>query len=103
MIAGPLDSSGAAGLRDGRIDALLDKGVYKLRLGAVKDARGAASLAAEPFVEVESARPALVAGGVRSGELGDLQQRSFTLDLAAEKPVYLDFRDAFAAARKYVA
>jgi hypothetical protein len=33
MIAGPLDSSGAPGLRDGRIDALLDKGVYKLGFG----------------------------------------------------------------------
>lgn len=90
MVAGPLDSSGGAGLRDGRIDALLDKGVYKLRLGAVKDAKGKATFTAEPFVEVETARPALVAGGVQSGELGDLQQRSYALDVAAEGDVHLE-------------
>ena len=39
MIEGPTDSSGAPGLRDGRIDALLDKGAYKIR---VANAKGAA-------------------------------------------------------------
>jgi len=90
MIAGPLDSSGAAGLRDGRIDALLDKGVYKLRIGAVKDAKGKASVAVEPFAEVEAARPALVAGGAQSGELGDLQQRSYALEVKNDNPVYIE-------------
>ncbi|HEY8071488.1 MAG TPA: hypothetical protein VIE47_05925, partial [Methylocystis sp.] len=32
MIEGPTDSAGAPGLRDGRIDALLDKGAYKIRV-----------------------------------------------------------------------
>lgn len=90
MIAGPLDSSGAAGLRDGRIDALLDKGVYKLRIGAVKDAKGKASVTVEPFAEAEKARPALAAGAVAGGELGDLQQRSYALDVTREGPVYLE-------------
>lgn len=90
MIAGPLDSAGAAGLRDGRIDALLDKGVYKLRLGKVKDAKGAASFTALPFTEVEKARPALSSDASVGGELGDLQQRSYTLDVKDGGPVYLE-------------
>ncbi|WP_424361590.1 hypothetical protein [Methylocystis parvus] len=90
MIAGPLDSAGAAGLRDGRIDALLDKGVYKLRIGAVKDAKGKASVSVEPFAEAESARPPLAPGAVQSGELGDLQQRSFTLEVKNDNPVFIE-------------
>ncbi|PPD43088.1 MAG: hypothetical protein CTY15_10825 [Methylocystis sp.] len=90
MIAGPLDSSGAAGLRDGRIDALLDKGVYKLRIGAVKDGKGTAAFTAEPFGEVQAAKPALVAGAVQSGELADMQQRSYRLDVAADSPVNVE-------------
>ncbi|MGJ0506754.1 MAG: hypothetical protein ACR652_06365 [Methylocystis sp.] len=90
MIAGPLESSGAAGLRDGRIDALLDKGVYKVRLGAVKDAKGAAGIVVESFSDVDKTRPALSAGAVVGGELGDLQQRSYALEIKSEGPVYLE-------------
>ncbi len=90
MIAGPLDSAGAAGLRDGRIDSLLDKGVYKLRLGKVKDAKGAASVAVLPFAEVEKARPTLATDAAVGGELGDLQQRSYTLDVKDGGPFHLE-------------
>ncbi|MGJ0391560.1 MAG: hypothetical protein ACR650_02175 [Methylocystis sp.] len=90
MIAGPLDSSGAAGLRDGRIDALLDKGVYKLRIGAVKDAKGKASVSVEPFAEVDRAHPTLALGAAQSGELGDLQQRSYDFEVKNDNPVYLE-------------
>ncbi|MEK8124199.1 hypothetical protein WOB59_14320 [Methylocystis sp. IM4] len=90
MIAGPLDSAGAAGLRDGRIDALLDKGVYKLRIGAVKGATGKASVSVEPFAEAETARPALTQNGIARAELGDLQQRSYALDIKNEAPVFLE-------------
>jgi hypothetical protein len=90
MIAGPLDSSGAAGLRDGRIDALLDKGVYKLRIGAVKGATGKATVSVEPFAEVETTRPALTPNVIARGELGDLQQRSYALEVKSDGPVYLE-------------
>ncbi len=90
MIAGPLDSAGAAGLRDGRIDVLLDKGVYKLRIGAVKGANGVAALTAQPFAEIESARAPLAPGVVQSGELGDLQQRSYALESKGEETIYLE-------------
>jgi len=81
MIAGPLDSSGAAGLRDGRIDALLDKGVYKMRVFNAKGASGKVRLSAEPFIEAETRTPELAPGRVQSAELGDLAQRSFALDV----------------------
>lgn len=83
MIAGPGESSGLAGGRDGRIDALLDKGVYKIRVFNAKGAGGKVKLTAEAFVEIEAKRGALAAGQTLSGELGDLQQRSYALDVGA--------------------
>ncbi len=90
MIAGPLDSSGAPGLRDGRIDALLDKGVYKLRAFGVKGANGKIALSAQPFVEADASKPTLAPGRIQSGELGDLQQRSFSFDVGGEGRVNLE-------------
>ncbi|QGM46769.1 hypothetical protein [Methylocystis heyeri] len=90
MIAGPLDSSDSDGVRDSRIDALLDKGVYKLRVKARKNASGKTALSALPFVEAEPGAPTLAAGKVLSGELGDLQRRSYALETAAEGPVAIE-------------
>ncbi|MEF3365688.1 hypothetical protein V3H18_03980 [Methylocystis sp. 9N] len=90
MIAGPLDSSGAPGLRDGRIDALLDKGVYKLRVSGAKGASGKTTLSAQAFVEADPTRPTLAPGRIESGELGDLQQRSYAFEVGAEGRVSLE-------------
>ncbi len=90
MIEGPTDSSGAPGLRDGRIDALLDKGSYKIRVANAKGASGKALLSAEPFVEVDGKSPALIAGQTQSGELGDLRQRTYTLDVGPEGRVAIE-------------
>lgn len=90
MIEGPTDSSGAPGLRDGRIDALLDKGAYKIRVANAKGASGKALLSAELFVEVDGGTPALVAGLTQSGELGDLRQRSYALDVGPEGRVAIE-------------
>ncbi len=90
MIAGPLDSSGAPGLRDGRIDALLDKGVYKLRAFGAKGANGKIAFSAQPFVEADASKPTLAPGRIQSGELGDLQQRSFSFDVGGEGRVNLE-------------
>jgi len=84
MIAGPGESAGAAGLRDGRIDALLDKGVYKIRVSAAKGAAGKVHLSADPFVEPDGKRPALGAAQIASSDLADMQQRSFALDVGAD-------------------
>ncbi|MGJ0395481.1 MAG: hypothetical protein ACR65U_04550 [Methylocystis sp.] len=90
MIAGPFDSSGAPGLRDGRIDALLDKGVYKLRAFGVKGASGKIALSAQPFVEADASKPTLAPGRIQSGELGDLQQRSYAFEVGGEGRVNLE-------------
>ncbi len=83
MIAGPGDASGQPGLRDGRIDALLDKGAYKIRVTNAKNAAGKVKLAAEPFVEANAQKPTLAQGRIESSELADLQQRSFKLEVDA--------------------
>jgi hypothetical protein len=81
MISGPGESSGAAGLRDGRIDALLDKGVYKLRVFGGQGASGKVSLTADAFTEADAKRATLTLGQTQSGELGDLSQRSYWMDV----------------------
>lgn len=80
MIAGPGDVAGAGGVRDGRLDLLLDKGVYKLRTSGAKGASGVANIRAEAFRD--AAPPAqLAAGAPQSGDLGDMQQRAFWIDV----------------------
>lgn len=90
MIAGPLNAAGAAGLRDGRIDALLDAGAYKLRITGAKGASGKIALAAEPFIEAETTHPALAFGRIESAELTDMRQRSYRLDVATPAPLVLE-------------
>jgi hypothetical protein len=90
MIAGPGESSGAAGIRDGRIDALLDKGVYKIRLSGAQGAAGKVKLTAEPFVEAEPRRPTLKQGETQKGELGDLTQRSYSIEVGPSGRVAIE-------------
>jgi uncharacterized protein len=75
MIAGPGETLGEAGQRDGRLDLLLDKGVYKLKTFGAKDAKGEAELSVTPFAELEASNAQL--GDGHSAALGDLQQRSY--------------------------
>ncbi|HMN72104.1 MAG TPA: lysozyme inhibitor LprI family protein [Rhodoblastus sp.] len=89
MMAGPGDSAGAAGARDGRLDVLLDKGVYKLRTTGAKGATKPATLKADVFHDV--AAPAqLGADPLTPGDLGDLQQRSFWMDVNKDGRVAIE-------------
>jgi hypothetical protein len=90
MIEGPGEASGAPGQRDGRIDALLDKGAYKIRITNAKGATEKVRLSAEAFTEIGASRPALIAGRMESGELGDMQQRSYGVEVGAEGRVALE-------------
>lgn len=90
MVAGPIAYAGTPGQHDGRIDALLDAGVYKIRLDGMRAARGRAVLTATPFVEAGRERPALARDAIQRAELGDMQQRSYALDLATESPVAIE-------------
>jgi hypothetical protein len=90
MILGPGEASGAAGHHDGRIDALLDKGVYKIRLSGAQSASGKVKLTAEPFVELDARRPTLTQGQMQNGELRDLSQRSYLVDVGPSAHVSIE-------------
>jgi hypothetical protein len=90
MIAGPGEAAGAAGLRDGRLDLLLDKGVYKLRLFGAKGASGKARLTADAFQELQPSRETLVEGRKYAAELGDLAQRTYALDVGPSGRVSIE-------------
>ena len=80
MIAGPGDRMGAPGVSDGRIDALLDKGTYKIRVFGGKGATGNVKLTAQAYQELESSDAALTTAAVNA-DLSDLQQRSYWIDI----------------------
>src|SRR5262249_19001861 len=77
MITGPGDVAGGTTGRHGRLDALLDRGVYKLRSFGAKGAAGEAQIVVEPFRNAAPVSADLLQGGEASSELADLQQRSY--------------------------
>ncbi len=82
-MAGPFAVAGGAGENDGRLDLILDKGIYKIRLQSHKEGVGTVTLAVHPFVEIGSSDRllSLDAYQIESGSLKDLQQQSFWLHL----------------------
>jgi uncharacterized protein len=90
MVTGPAEAAGDGGMSDGRIDVLLDRGVYKLRTTGAEKATGEAVLTVEPFSEAAKASTALFYGGESSGDLGDLQQRSFWLAVGADGKISIE-------------
>ncbi|MBB3650065.1 hypothetical protein FHX14_006308 [Rhizobium sp. BK619] len=81
MIAGPGDRMGAAGVSDGRIDALLDKGTYKVRVFGAKGAAGDVKLTAQAYQELEQPDATLTSLTPIHADLSDLQQRSYWIDI----------------------
>ncbi len=77
MMMGPGEVSGKAGVRDGRLDVLLDRGVYRLHSLGAAGATGDAKLSVTPFRGVGAGQGDVLRGGEASGELGDLEQRSY--------------------------
>ncbi|HVY13638.1 MAG TPA: lysozyme inhibitor LprI family protein, partial [Rhodopila sp.] len=76
MLTGPGERQGFPGKQDGRIDALLDTGTYKLRAFGDKGATGDTTLTLSGF---SAAGTALLAPGYQplATTLGDLQVRDF--------------------------
>lgn len=79
MLTGPSDLAGEAGVRDGRLDLLLDVGAYKLRSFAAKGAAETVALLAEPFRDAAPPRALPPPGEAFSAALQDREQRSFWL------------------------
>ena len=78
MLTGPGDRAGWPGKQDGRIDALLDAGTYKLRAFGADGATGETALSLAAFTEAGAAQ---LAPGYQPAALAlrDLQYRSFWL------------------------
>jgi len=81
MMTGPGERVGAPGVGDGRIDTLLDKGTYKIRVFGAKGATGRVELKAQAYQELEQPDTVLTADASENADLGDLQQRSFWIDV----------------------
>ncbi|MFJ6327073.1 MULTISPECIES: lysozyme inhibitor LprI family protein [unclassified Rhizobium] len=90
MMTGPGERMGAPGVSDGRIDALLDKGTYKIRVFGAKGASGKVELTAEAYQELEQSDAVLTGDTPVNADLGDLQQRSFWIDVPESGRVDVD-------------
>ena len=91
-MAGPFAAAGSAGEEDGRLDLLLDKGIYKIRLRSHKEGVGTLKIAVYPFVEIGSADQLLSLDSyqIKRGSLKDLQQQSFWLHLKKRQVLRLE-------------
>ncbi len=91
-MAGPFAAAGSAGEQDGRLDLLLDKGIYKIRLRSHEEGAGALKLAVYPFVEIGSSDKllSLDAYQIENSSLEDLQQQSFWLHLKNRRILRLE-------------
>lgn len=90
MIVGPGEVSGEAGVHDGRLDVLLDRGVYKLRSSGAAGAEGTARLVVTPFHHAAPASDALLYGGTVSSSLADAQQRAYWIVVGANGQVSIE-------------
>ena len=91
-MAGPFAAAGSAGEQDGRLDLLLDKGTYKIRLRSYEEGVGTLKLAVHPFVEIGSSDKllSLDAYQIENSSLEDLQQQSFWLHLKNRRILRLE-------------
>ncbi len=89
-MAGPGAVDGSAGHSDGRVDAFLDRGQYKVRL--ISDPRGSgdAELSVTPFTELNPDPQQLVELKPIAAELGDHEQRSYWLDIRERRFVAIE-------------
>ena len=90
MLTGPSDVSGAAGSQDGRIDELLDVGVYKLLVSSAPGASGMVSVAVRPFHDAGPPSALPLWGQTSTATLADGEQRSFWLAVPTAGPVRIE-------------
>ncbi len=81
-MTGPGQSSGIPGEKDGRLDILLDEGLYKLRMVSRDKVEGSLELSVTPYQEINTPQaPVIQEGKVIETELGDLQQMSWWIEV----------------------
>lgn len=90
-MAGPGAFFGVPGSSDGRLDAFLDRGVYKVVLEASAKGSGEVELDVRSFAELNGpAIPGLPELKLVQGELDDFQQRSYWLDIQERRVVAIE-------------
>jgi hypothetical protein len=90
-MTGPGEIQGGAGESDGRIDAFLDRGQYRILLHASDQGSGDAVLSLHPFAELNGpAIPRLPEIRRVDTALEDYQQRSYWLELAERRTVAIE-------------
>ena len=86
IMDGPSEVSGAPGAQDGRLDALLDIGTYKLRVTSAKGASGTVALAVAAFHDAAPPAALPPAGFPLAATLADGEQRAFWLAVPPDGP-----------------
>lgn len=89
-MAGPGELRGEAGERDGRLDAFLDRGEYKIVAFSHAKGTGKARLETHGFRERNPASPLLVELKPVEGALDDFEQISYWLEVKQRGRVVLD-------------
>ena len=90
-MTGPGPIEGVTGETDGRVDAFLDHGQYKILLHASDKGSGEAALTVHPFVERNGPEiPRLPEIRRIDTDLGDFQQRSYWLEIPSRRMVAIE-------------
>jgi uncharacterized protein YecT (DUF1311 family) len=90
-MAGPGPVEGVAGESDGRVDAFLDRGQYKILLQASEQGSGDAALSVHPFAELNGPEiPRLPEIRRIDTDLGDYQQRSYWVEITSRRVVAIE-------------
>jgi hypothetical protein len=90
-MAGPGEVAGSAGVEDGRINAFLDRGEYKLVSIGHEKASGDAKLEVHPYAELHAPQPPLLVELKPVAEtLGDFQQASYWLKIDDARVVAIE-------------
>ncbi len=82
-VRGPFAQAGQVGTANCELDLLLDAGQYKIRLESPERGKGAVTLSAQPFVELNASPVRLVPGSGTTTTLRPGQQASFWLSVTS--------------------
>ena len=89
-MAGAGEIAGTPGKQDGRLDLFLDRGEYKILTQASENGSGKAKLSAHAFRELNGHPPMLVEERLVRADLGDFEQRSYWLEIKAQRTVAIE-------------
>ena len=94
-MSGPSGQSGSVGEQDGRIDAFLDIGEYKILTYADENGSGNVKLEAVAYTEINGEingeiAPELIEHKLVSAQLGDFQQRSYWINIKSRQTLLLE-------------